>query len=96
MNITGDRYCVFSLFSISKVPLRIFRNGFCTILNFFCRCNIEINQYKEKSEMEISKLKAITKRLEIENAALQTSVEQKTKECLALAALFDEVTGKKN
>lgn len=46
--------------------------------------------------MEISKLKAITKRLEIENAALQTSVEQKTKECLALAALFDEVTGKKN
>lgn len=59
------------------------------------KCNIEISQQKEKSDSEISKLKAIVKRLEIKIAGLETSLEQKTKECIDLAALCDEVTGKK-
>lgn len=62
---------------------------------FVFRCNVEIIQQKEKSDSEISKLKAIVKRLEIKIAALETSLEQKTKECIDLAALCDEVTGKK-
>ncbi|XP_044765836.1 transforming acidic coiled-coil-containing protein 2-like isoform X2 [Coccinella septempunctata] len=59
------------------------------------KCNIEISQQKDKYDGEITKLKAIVKRLEIKNAALETSLEQKTKECIALAALCDEVTGEK-
>lgn len=50
-----------------------------------------------KSQFEALELKqnAIIKRLEIKAAALQNSLEQKTKECAELAALCDEVTGKK-
>ncbi|XP_044256924.1 transforming acidic coiled-coil-containing protein 1-like [Tribolium madens] len=50
-----------------------------------------------KSQFETLELKqnAIIKRLEIKTAALENSLEQKTKECEELAALCDEVTGKK-
>ncbi|KAL3289464.1 hypothetical protein HHI36_022887 [Cryptolaemus montrouzieri] len=59
------------------------------------KSNKEIIQHKEKYDSEVTKLNAIIKRLEIKSAALETSLEQKTKECIALAALCDEVTGKK-
>ncbi|RZB41082.1 TACC domain containing protein [Asbolus verrucosus] len=50
-----------------------------------------------KSQYEALEVKqnAIIKRLEIKTAALENALEQKTKECAELAALCDEVTGKK-
>ncbi|KAK9890204.1 hypothetical protein WA026_010314 [Henosepilachna vigintioctopunctata] len=59
------------------------------------KSNKEIIKYREKYDSEVNKLNAIIKRLEIKSAALETSLDQKTKECTALAALCDEVTGKK-
>ncbi|KAJ8923493.1 hypothetical protein NQ315_010071 [Exocentrus adspersus] len=59
------------------------------------KSNKEIITLKEKYETEISKLKAIVKRLEIKCGSLEVSLTQKNQECAALAALCDEVTGKK-
>lgn len=59
------------------------------------KSNKEIIFVKEKYESELNKLNAIIRRLEIKTAALETSLDQKTHECTALAALCDEVTGKK-
>lgn len=50
---------------------------------------------RDKYEMDINKLKAIIKRLEIKCSSLEVSLQQKTEECAALSALCDEVTGKK-
>ncbi|XP_018332381.1 myosin-10 isoform X2 [Agrilus planipennis] len=54
----------------------------------------EMANIRESNDMEIHKLQAIIKRLEIKNASLMVSLDQKNKECLALTALCDEVTGK--
>lgn len=58
------------------------------------KCNQEILLMREQYDSEIHKLTAIVKRLEIKNASLTDSLDQKNKECSALAALCDEVTGK--
>lgn len=58
------------------------------------RSNQEMQLMREQYMSEVHKLSAIIKRLEIKNASLADSLEQKTKECSALAALCDEVTGK--
>ncbi|KAF5285279.1 hypothetical protein FQR65_LT13293 [Abscondita terminalis] len=58
------------------------------------KCNQEILLMREQYDSEIHKLTAIVKRLEIKNASLTNSLDQKNKECSALAALCDEVTGK--
>jgi predicted nucleic acid-binding Zn-ribbon protein len=50
---------------------------------------------KTQFETLEAKQNAIIKRLEIKIAALENSLEQKTTECAELAALCDEVTGKK-
>lgn len=49
---------------------------------------------KELHEMEMSKLKAYARRLEIKLSSLEVSLQQKTEECEQLSALCDEVTGK--
>lgn len=60
---------------------------------FFCRANKEICENKQKHASEIAKMQALIKRMEIKNAALSHTVDQKTRECAELAALCDEVTG---
>ncbi|KAJ8945613.1 hypothetical protein NQ314_009141 [Rhamnusium bicolor] len=57
--------------------------------------NKEILMLRDKYEMDINKLKAIIKRLEIKCGSLEVSLQQKTEECAALSALCDEVTGKR-
>ncbi|XP_018578896.1 transforming acidic coiled-coil-containing protein 2-like isoform X2 [Anoplophora glabripennis] len=59
------------------------------------KSNKEILMLRDKYEMDINKLKAIIKRLEIKCSSLEVSLQQKTEECAALSALCDEVTGKK-
>lgn len=44
--------------------------------------------------MEITKLNAIVKRLQIKLESVTNLLNQKTKECEGLAELCDEVTGK--
>lgn len=58
------------------------------------KSNKELNLARERYQMELHKLSAIIKRLEIKNSSLANALEQKTKECGELAALCDEVTGR--
>ncbi|CAH1103429.1 unnamed protein product [Psylliodes chrysocephalus] len=58
------------------------------------KSNKEIHSMKELHEMEMSKLKAYARRLEIKLSSLEVSLQQKTEECEQLSALCDEVTGK--
>lgn len=50
---------------------------------------------REDYDQEITKLNAVIRRQEIKITSLEELIEQKTKECSALAALCDEVTGKR-
>lgn len=59
-----------------------------------CSANKEIMLERDQYQTEIHKFTAIIKRLEIKNSSLTELLDQKTKECSALAALCDEVTGK--
>lgn len=67
---------------IKIIPLIFRANKDNTVLKAQCN-SLEIKQG------------AITKRLEIKIAALENALEQKNRECEELAALCDEVTGKK-
>ena len=67
-----------------------------SLINYvFFRANKENTFLKSQFEALEVKQNAIIKRLEIKTAALENALEQKTKECAELAALCDEVTGKK-
>ncbi|KAF5300199.1 hypothetical protein FQA39_LY11233 [Lamprigera yunnana] len=57
------------------------------------KSNQELLLRRDQYDAELHKLTAIVRRLEIKNASLTDSLEQKSKECTALAALCDEVTG---
>nr|XP_023019214.1 transforming acidic coiled-coil-containing protein 3 [Leptinotarsa decemlineata] len=59
------------------------------------KSNSELLALRERDEAELSKYKAIIKRLEIKRSALEVALQQKNEECQQLAALCDEVTGKK-
>ncbi|CAG9855117.1 unnamed protein product [Phyllotreta striolata] len=58
------------------------------------KSNKEIHSLKEHHEIEVNKLKAFIRRLEIKLSSLELSLQQKTEECEQLSALCDEVTGK--
>ncbi|XP_072401904.1 uncharacterized protein [Diabrotica undecimpunctata] len=58
------------------------------------KSNKEIHDVKEQHEIEINKLRAFIRRLEIKVSSLEVSLQQKTEECEQLSALCDEVTGK--
>ncbi|CAG9816619.1 unnamed protein product [Phaedon cochleariae] len=59
------------------------------------KSNKELLTQRERYESEVLKLKAIIKRLEIKCSSLESNMQQKINECAQLAALCDEVTGKK-
>ncbi|KAG5874263.1 hypothetical protein JTB14_028071 [Gonioctena quinquepunctata] len=59
------------------------------------KSNKDILGMREKSDSEINKLRAIIKRMEIKCGSLEVALQQKTEESEQLAALCDEVTGKK-
>ncbi|XP_028140475.2 early endosome antigen 1 isoform X1 [Diabrotica virgifera virgifera] len=58
------------------------------------KSNKEIHDVKEQYDIEINKLRAFIRRLEIKVSSLEVSLQQKTEECEQLSALCDEVTGK--
>ncbi|CAG9828674.1 unnamed protein product [Diabrotica balteata] len=58
------------------------------------KSNKEIHDVKEQHDIEINKLRAFIRRLEIKVSSLEISLQQKTEECEQLSALCDEVTGK--
>ncbi|XP_031336478.1 transforming acidic coiled-coil-containing protein 3-like isoform X3 [Photinus pyralis] len=58
------------------------------------KSNQEVLMMRDNYDGEVNKLNAVVKRLDIKNASLIDLLDQKNKECAALAALCDEVTGK--
>lgn len=58
------------------------------------KSNQELLVMRDDYETEVHKLNAVVKRLEIKISSLMDSLDQKNKECSALAALCDEVTGR--
>lgn len=49
---------------------------------------------KLKYETDLAKLTAQMRRYEIQSRSLEQALEQKTKECEQLAAIYDEMVGK--
>ncbi|XP_050305264.1 uncharacterized protein LOC126742577 isoform X2 [Anthonomus grandis grandis] len=63
-------------------------------MEYIQRANEQIEQEKRKYNMDIGKLHAQVKRLEIKASSLEVALKQKTDECQALAALCDDITGR--
>lgn len=58
------------------------------------RASYEIRSARASHEAEVAKYNALIKRLEIKNESTVQALDQKTKECSSMAALFDEMAGK--
>jgi len=57
------------------------------------KANKDLAVIKKEHVTEVSKLSNMLKCLEIKNGSIQQALDQKTKECEALSALCDEITG---
>lgn len=60
------------------------------------RYNDEIQTMKKKSDDEIARLTAQLRVFEIKNNSLSEALQQKTKECEQLSAVYDEMNDKLN
>lgn len=58
------------------------------------RASYEIKTARVTHEAEVARFNALIKRLEIKHESTVQALDQKTKECSSMAALFDEMTGK--
>lgn len=59
-----------------------------------CRASHELRTTRMSHEAEVAKYNALIKRLEIKQESTMQALDQKTKECSSMAALFDEMAGK--